>query len=389
MRYITFLFLLLLCGPAFGKGKKIKHTTWRTGCSRIVAYPYTTNTKDSTLAGVLTWAAINNKVTAYSKLHTKDSAVGPGYLLSQLSYSDTFITEDPLTEKLDTQVKVYHNRFSRAWPLEDKENWTFDEDNGALLAEIEMVKPRLCWYTRSGERRSTFGLARFYWEDAEPCITGYSRHRRLPDYVSTWAADIAQQPIRHPDSSWSRCIISIKYMDTMYEHLTDKLRRAYDDLTMPEALTQDVIAGKVSAYRLAEDQLAPFRPDSLAQIVATKYDTVEMEDPITGERITKVIELPFHLEYVYKYNLLLERTTDVQHARTFFKIRAVGLVKEIYTNDGNFLGPTPIYWVKYKDILPYFRRQEVAQPHMSLSAAVWDAIIKQQTNEDDGYMRIP
>ncbi len=142
---------------------------------------------------------------------------------------------------------------------------------------------------------------------------------------------------------------------------------------LAEILTRGAKTGKIKAYE---------SPDSNFSMVLTKRhlnevcneanDTVEIEDPVTGDYITRITTTRYNYSQIKLYKILEEWTFSNDKTTSTVKIIGIAPVIASMGSDGDYDGITTLYWLKYSDIKGIVTSYQKLHPKWNLWQAVWN-----------------
>lgn len=142
-------------------------------------------------------------------------------------------------------------------------------------------------------------------------------------------------------------------------------------ICLAEVLNRLVLDGKLQAYGTYDSRFTEKR--TVKQLKERFYpvDSIEVEDPVTGQRFFKVVTSQVDFSYVLFIRVVEEWAYDAETGTTHIKIVGVAPVRDEYGEDGSFRGRSSMYWLKYGDIQPVLEQFEKDNPEQSLTKAIW------------------
>jgi gliding motility associated protien GldN len=127
-----------------------------------------------------------------------------------------------------------------------------------------------------------------------------------------------------------------------------------------------LVDGSMTAYnpgptRDDDEFNFPYSQAELKQIF-TQIDTVTAEDPDTGELIEVVQETELASAAITQYRLKEFWFFDKQTSTMQVRIIGIAPMREVYSEEGLFLGYQPIFWIYYPEARYIFVNYEVFNP---------------------------
>lgn len=144
------------------------------------------------------------------------------------------------------------------------------------------------------------------------------------------------------------------------------------NLSIAELMLTGVLKGSKHIYN--NKDCTPSSALNMTQakhILQPQPDTVEIEDPVTGKILTRVVERHFCYECVYRFDLLEQWTCNIDAGTTDVHIKSVGLIKEMYGDDGMYYGPVVVFWMKYADVEDALQEYYRQCPVCNFSTSLW------------------
>ncbi|RLD25140.1 MAG: gliding motility protein GldN [Bacteroidetes bacterium] len=140
-----------------------------------------------------------------------------------------------------------------------------------------------------------------------------------------------------------------------------------DRLSLFDVIRQAILVdGSLTAYNPGptkqDDEFNfPYSQTELRQIF-TQVDTVTAEDPDTGEFVEVVQETELSSAEITQYRLKEYWVFDKQTSTMQVRIIGIAPMKELYSEEGMFLGHQPIFWIYYPEARYVFVNYEVFNP---------------------------
>ncbi len=140
-----------------------------------------------------------------------------------------------------------------------------------------------------------------------------------------------------------------------------------------EILLDLIKKGKVQAYNAIDDRFSmPLTRESLEQAIGGGWDTVNVEDPITGEFTQKITKKEFDINKVTKYQLKEDWVFDRNLGKLVVRIVGIAPVLDRYDEStGEFKYSTPMFWVYYPEARKELVSYEVYNPTNMVKRMNW------------------
>jgi hypothetical protein len=380
MRKNGILLLGLLAWVAAVAHAQSTKPTWKNRVSRLIpvvdslAKPGIVPA-DSLLAAYLLKLAAAGKVPVYEAYPTDmKRQLGVAEVDHILVQHDTIEVEDPVTGEKAIRVQTRKIQYAgiRYWRI--IERWTYDETTGAGKVVITGIAPVVAVYNEDNTFRAYRSLFWYHWEDVQDIINAYGRRNKARDVNRLYLADATGG---RPDLS-EDLPVSIYNIKQVWLKDTARLYEAHlrpecCDTTLTEGLTRRVLAGEVTAYKIGGNPLQPMTKEEVYKMVAPTVDTDEITDPVTGERLLRVIARDFSYDNPY-YKVMLEWKPNMANGEINYRVKAVAPAVGIYDDNGRKMGYKELYWVNYNDFAAAEKKMRLYDPHINLSAALWDVL---------------
>lgn len=118
-------------------------------------------------------------------------------------------------------------------------------------------------------------------------------------------------------------------------------------------------SGEATAYNAIDDEFTtPMTPDEV-KTIGRGFDTVLQVDPITFEEKTVVTEIELDLTTIKKFRLKEDWYFDKETSTMQVRIIGIAPIRDRYDENGNFLGPEPMFWIYYPNMRQIFANHEV------------------------------
>lgn len=143
-----------------------------------------------------------------------------------------------------------------------------------------------------------------------------------------------------------------------------------------EILIDAIKRGKITAYNTfggTDDRFtSKLTKEQVMEQLAPKDDTIEVEDPVTGEKIIKIVKRDFKPETVTRFRVKEEWLFDRNQGKMIVRIIGIAPVKDEYGDDGTYRGPVAMFWLYYPEIRPVLANYEVFNPQNDVYRYTWD-----------------
>lgn len=377
-RMLVLVVLALVVAAA--RAQTMAKPTWKNRVSRLIpvvdssAKPEVMPT-DSLLAAYLLKMAAAGKVAVYAPYPTdmklRLSTTDVDHILVQ---HDTIEVEDPVTGAKTTRVQVRKVNYAGIHHWRIIERWTYDENTGAGKVVITGIAPVVAVYNDDNTFRAYRSLFWYHWEDVQDMINTYGRRHKAWDVNRLYLADATGGRLDLGED----LPVSIYNMKTLWLQDTARLYEAHlrpecCDTPLTQTLIRRVLAGEVAAYKLGGNPLQPMAKEEVYKMVAPTVDTDEITDPVTGERLLRVIERDISYDNPY-YKIMLEWKPDMANGEINYRVKAVAPAVGIYDDNGRETGYKELYWVNYNDFAVAEKKMRLYDPHINLSTAIWDVL---------------
>ena len=194
------------------------------------------------------------------------------------------------------------------------------------------------------------------------------------DKVKHIGAPIPWQTIREADVLWKKRVW--REIDTR-EKQNLAFRYTGDEATgggmFIEILIDAVKKGKVAAYSTYDDRFtSKLTKEQLMEQITPKSDTIEVEDPVTGQKYQKVVTRDFSPQTITKYRIKEEWIFDRNQGKMVVRILGIAPVRDIYDENNIYRASMPMFWLYYPKIRQTLSEYEVYNPNNEVYRATWD-----------------
>jgi len=208
-------------------------------------------------------------------------------------------------------------------------------------------------------------------KDWLPSRTNDGAYDRIGSHA---VAPIAWQRIREDDILWKKRVW--REIDTR-EKQNVAFRYAGDENTgggmFIEILIDAIKKGRIPAYKNFDDRFTtPMTKEDIMESVAGKTDTIQIDDPITGGTITKIVNKDFDPSTITKYRMKEDWIFDRNQGQMVVRIVGIAPVKDIYGDGGDYRGSQAMFWIYYPACRELLAQYEVFNPQNDVMRYTWD-----------------
>ncbi len=382
MKKIVLLITLYIAGAAVATAQTFAtKATWKNRVSRLIPVVDSAARPggipaDSLLTAYLLKLAAAGKVPVYEAYGTEMkrqlSTADVDHILVQ---HDSIEVEDPVTGERAIRVQTRKVQYAGIGRWRIIERWTYDEGTGAGKVVIVGIAPVVAVYNDDGGFRAYRSLFWYHWEDVQDIINAFGHRHKAWDVNRLYLADATGGRLdlneELPVLVYNTKQVWLKDTADLYNA---HLRPECCDTPLAELLTRRVLAGTLPAFKLGGNPLKAMPKEEVYKMVAPTVDTDEITDPVTSERLLRVVARDFSYEAVSYYKAMLEWKPDMANGQMNYRVKAVAPVVTIYDDNGKEIGYKELYWVNYKDFMAAQARIQLYDPHINLSTALWDAL---------------
>lgn len=154
-----------------------------------------------------------------------------------------------------------------------------------------------------------------------------------------------------------------------------KLIVHYNDSSICDMLIKEVLAGNISVYKDSDEHFEhPILRGEFIKMTTTHPDIDDLSDGTdttfhSYPRLKLVLNHRVHFEH---YTILEEWSFDKAKGSTNVAVKGYALSREVYSEQGAFLGIEPVFWFRYDDVKFILKRYEDLHLKENVSLAIWN-----------------
>ncbi len=152
----------------------------------------------------------------------------------------------------------------------------------------------------------------------------------------------------------------------------DKSGKVKKPVTLAKMMADAIGSGKAIGYSNLDMTLATRLTDyELDDILGRREERIEIEDPITGKAVVKVIKRDVDYSFIDRYRILEEWTFDPRTCKTQVIMLGIAPVRKVYGDDLVFRGVQGMFWLHYSDAKAVLDKYDMLHPDNTVSNAIW------------------
>lgn len=173
---------------------------------------------------------------------------------------------------------------------------------------------------------------------------------------------VPYQYVREADVMWAKRIyrtidLREKINIPLYYPLDEDMCRK----SIFEVIKLNLLAGNITAFGkplIDEEFKYPMTVEEVKNILIS-IDTIDITDITTGLQTASVIQVEIVPEDIKRYWIMEDWFFDKQRSVMEARIVAICPLREKYSQNGEFRGYEPLFWLYYNQCRPYFVKQPV------------------------------
>lgn len=140
-----------------------------------------------------------------------------------------------------------------------------------------------------------------------------------------------------------------------------------------EILIDAIKRGKIKAYSTFDDRFTTIlSKEQLMEQIVPKDDSVEVEDPVTGQKYWKVVKHDFRPETITKYRIKEDWIFDRNQGKMVVRIVGIAPVRDIYDENGAYRASAAMFWLYYPELRQTLSNYECYNPANDVYRYTWD-----------------
>jgi len=140
-----------------------------------------------------------------------------------------------------------------------------------------------------------------------------------------------------------------------------------------EILIDAIKRGKITAYSAFDDRFtAKLSREQLMEQLTPKPDTQEVDDPVTGTTVRKIIQKDFKPETITSYTIKENWIFDRNQGKMVVRIIGIAPKKDVFGDNNDYRGKQTMFWLNYAEIRPILASYEVFNPQNDIARFTWD-----------------
>lgn len=222
-----------------------------------------------------------------------------------------------------------------------------------------------------------------------PAVTDPAMQASSDPVNETWKPSLVKDGIidRVPHQNRSLEMANIREIDAAFKRrvwrqidVRQKQNQAFiytgDEYTgggaFIEILLDAVKKGKIQAYNTLDDQFsAPLDMESFNKTIGGTEDSVQSENPITGEITWVKTRTEFDVTKVTKYQLKEDWVFSRNLGRMVVRIIGIAPLMDRVEDDGTLRASMPMFWLHYPELRKLLANYEVYNPQNDIHRMSW------------------
>ncbi|MEI8279519.1 MAG: hypothetical protein WCG87_07120 [Bacteroidota bacterium] len=389
------LVLLLLCSSVYAQS----NTIWTKRVTRTINIQIPRDTlkrhikdksTDTTLIELIIKGLYAGQMKAYQGSDYTLSSVHSLQDLTDMfeGKSDTIFIIDPKTGKELKKVTRRDFNPEAITQFRIMEDWEFNPMIGWTVVQMVAIAPLVDVYNQDGSLRAHKALFWLKYADVASIISRYNTIRirqNLPQYAlqrliwNDYFLHEGKPNNPPPDAKvYTQRATRLLNIQLPEDTVTHHLQDASTDTTLLEMLMRSMLKGGISTYTGNDVTLTSKLTDQAVQaMVQGPLDTIEVEDPVTAQRIMKTYRRNINYESVERYRLIEDWAMNSSIGRTEIQIAAMAPMLENDAQTGRQQAFSPMFWLKFQDLQGVLNeyqqsRNKMGRPENTIGRLIWD-----------------
>ncbi len=366
---VLFVLALFACAGTFAQNTALPPgVAWRKQVARELDFGLINNKKDSSLAKILVAAIRAGKVHPYSNYNHNFTYKLTGDEITDIVGTKTITVTsiDPKTGKEEVMKRKVEPEYLSVHKYRILEEWTFNRQTGTTEITTKGIAPLLEIFGDDGDFRGIKPLFWVKYQELADVIADdekINKGRALTTHIWT---DYFAQSGNLPASkfAWSATTCRIFDIDPE-DSKTSRLKEMSSDTSLYDQIYYEFEKMKISAYDSAGNSIA------LRQLLQ-EPDTVTFVDPVTNNKVIKVIKRSFTYGFEPKYKLIENWSFDRVAGITRIKIDQIAPVLPDKDDLDNSPSYHEIFRLKFADISGLLEKYEQSHYNHSLANLLWN-----------------
>lgn len=151
----------------------------------------------------------------------------------------------------------------------------------------------------------------------------------------------------------------------------------YEKKPLITVLLDAIKNGELQVYSSFDEEFqGPPLSDTAVARIGTSADTVLVLDPETGVETPTYVEKEFNPESVTRYRLREVWFFDKESSTLMVRIVGLAPVFQMFGQNGNLIGETPMFWAYYPDLRNLLVNHESFNPLNDAQRMTWEEIFE-------------
>ena len=381
--FTLFIITLSLSGALHAQQDKLASSLlWKKRVSRLIDMRDTLDVKgrihkndfaDTSITKLLIDAVMKQEIVAYEHYYT--------HFEDKIDLSRLNLLIHPELDTLDKSIHHAPFVYSRLYRI--IEDWVYYPLKRETEIQIVGVIPLHEIYGDDSVYRVHSGIFLIKWNDFVNFYEKYSNIYPENNFLKSFWDDYFKYPCLYIDtqSAQPRCskkILSktalrdIDIIDTDYSE-NPHFYEENDAGNLFTAFFDPIHKKKIIAYSDRGERFSHTLSSNDVDFWTT-VDSVEIVNPITGEKEMKITHYDFNPDWFHKYTILESWSFNLLEGKA--TIHILGIEPRLDQTGLKFIGYHNLFWVRYNDILDILQSYDEYHPINNLSTALWQGYFK-------------